>query len=93
MIFCKIFDNIASAATQIFKVLMLWIYRSPKLQTVLKTTNDLSNNLHNLPKRMDTSAPPNANYDILISIFQPRPDQQKVRWNIRAAIDCKFSCK
>lgn len=80
-----------TAATQIHKVLMMWIYRSSKLQSVLKTTNELSNNKHNFHRRMDTSAPPNANYDILISIFQPRPDQQKVRWDVHGAINCKFS--
>lgn len=55
-----------------------------KLQTVLSTRNE-----HSLPKRMDTSAPPNANYDILFSIFQPRSDQQKVRWDVRSAINSK----
>lgn len=81
-----IFDifNIILAATQIYKVLMLWIYRLPKLQLVLNARNE-----HSLPRRMDTSAPPNANYDILFSIFQPRPDQQKVRWDVRSAINSK----
>lgn len=40
-------------------------------------------------KHMDIGAPPSANYDILVSVFHPRPDQQKVRWNVRAAIESK----
>lgn len=87
---CYIIFIMTTAATQIYKVLTMWIYRFSKLQSVLKSTTELSNSQHShFPKRMETSAPPNANYDILISIFQPRPDQQRVRWDVRAAIDCK----
>lgn len=84
-----------SAATQIHRVLTVWIHRMAKLELVSKTTNTLRHHgeegnlkMHML-KHMDIGAPPSANYDILVSVFHPRPDQQKVRWNVRAAIDSK----
>lgn len=83
-----------SAATQIQRVLSVWIHRSAKLQLVGKTTNTLrhedNGNLKvQMLKHMDIGAPPSANYDVLVSVFHPRPDQQKVRWDVRAAIDSK----
>lgn len=35
------------------------------------------------------SVPPNSKYDILVSVFHPKPDQQKVHWNVRDAIESK----
>lgn len=78
------------AATQIHRVLMSWIYRVPKLRLVSKTTNNLRNNDGKMRRTMDASVPPNSKYDILVSVFHPRPDQQKVHWNVRAAIDGMF---
>lgn len=83
------------AATQIHRVLTVWIHRTAKLQLVSKTTNTLRHHgddgnlkMHML-QHMGIDAPPSANYDILVSVFHPRPDQQKVRWDVRAAIDSK----
>lgn len=38
----------------------------------------------------DNHIDPYPQYDVLISILNPRPDIQHVQWNIRSAIDCKF---
>lgn len=98
LISCKIIRIfiVFPAATQIHRVLAIWIHRLTKLQLVSKTTNTLRHKdngnlkMHML-KHMDIGAPPSANYDILVSVFHPRPDQQKVRWNVRDAIDSKNS--
>lgn len=83
--FLKFIYLIKLAATQIHRVLTQWIYRIPKLQSVTKTAH----NLHGR-KNVDSSAPPSANYDILVSVFHPRPDQQKVNWDVRTAIDSEL---
>lgn len=82
IVFLKLIYLIKLAATQIHRVLTQWIYRTPKLQSVTKTAH----NLHGR-RNLDSSAPPSANYDILVSVFHPRPDQQKVNWDVRTAID------
>ncbi|XP_031632221.1 GPI transamidase component PIG-S isoform X2 [Contarinia nasturtii] len=81
------FISSQTTATQIHRVLMQWIYRLPKLQSVLKTTQKLHDRKYKVQKKLENTTPPSAKYDILVSVFHPRPDQQKVRWNIRAAID------
>lgn len=66
-----------------------------KLQLVSKTTNTLrhhgddGNLKMRMLQHMGVGAPPSASYDVLVSVFHPRPDQQKIRWNVRAAIDSK----
>lgn len=73
------------AATQIYRVLKQWIYRLPKLQSVVKTAHRSHSR-----KNVESSAPPSKNYDILVSVFHPRPDQQKVNWDVRTAIDSEL---
>lgn len=70
---------------------MQWIYRVPKLRAVIETTQKLHDRKNKVQKKIDITAPPSAKYDILVSVFHPRPDQQKVRWGIRAAIDSKLN--
>lgn len=53
----------------------------------MRTTQKLHDRKNNLQKQLETSAPPSAEYDILVSVFHPMPDQQKVRWNVRSAIE------
>lgn len=36
------------------------------------------------------SAPPQPNYDVLISVLNPRPDLQKVHWNVRLAAESEL---
>ncbi len=38
---------------------------------------------------VDNNIDPYPQYDVLISILNPRPDIQNVQWNVRAAIECK----
>lgn len=66
---------------------MLWILRVPKLRSILRKSNSLQVRDGIVRKSRDTNDPPSAKYDILISIFHPRPDQQKVFWDVRSAID------
>lgn len=35
------------------------------------------------------SAAPDPKYEILVSVFNPRPDQQTVKWDVRGAIESK----
>lgn len=69
---------------------MLWILRVPKLRSILRKSNSLQVRDGIVRKTRDTNDPPSAKYDILISIFHPRPDQQKVFWDVRSAIDSKY---
>lgn len=39
---------------------------------------------------LHASAAPAPKYDILVSILNPRPDQQNVHWNVQAAIDGSY---
>lgn len=64
-----------------------------KLRLASKLAQSLQHNADIVKRNMDTSAPPSSRYDILISVFQPRPDQQNVRWDVRSAIDSKYQCK
>lgn len=78
------------AASQIHRILSLWIFRETKLKAILKMANvrrtagDRKTNLY-------TSAAPAAKYDILVSVFNPRPDQQNVQWDVRAAMEGSFT--
>lgn len=39
--------------------------------------------------RTEKDVTPSANYDLLISVLNPRPDMQKVIWDVRLAIESK----
>lgn len=69
---------------------MQWIYRLPKLQSAGKTTHNLQDRIDKLRKHVEISAPPSVKYDLLVSVFHPRPDQQKVLWDVRAAIESEL---
>lgn len=81
---------------------MLWIYREHKLRSVIEFAS-LNNRTNNGVRKRSAygSEPPSSKYEILVSVFNPRPDQQKVNWNVRAAIESKrdliftiwFNCK
>lgn len=82
------------AASQIYRVLMTWIYREHKLRSVIATAtnaNSLMADKDALRRNTYTSSPPHAKYDILISVFNPRPDQQRVHWNVRNAIESQYA--
>lgn len=85
---------IISAATQIYRVLTLWIYREHKLRSAIEfaSLNNRSNS-GGVRRSAYGSEPPSSKYEILVSVFNPRPDQQKVNWNVRAAIESKCSKK
>lgn len=85
-----IFFFFSIAAEQIYRVLRLWIYRDQKLRSTVEATIGFNNRSHTDTKRNAyISAPPSAKYDILVSVFNPRPDQQHVHWNVRTAMESK----
>lgn len=71
---------------------MQWILREPKLRSVLKMASTRPTIDKDVGK-VHASAAPSAKYDVLVSVFNPRPDQQTVNWNVRTAIDSKFMRK
>lgn len=69
--------------------MMQWIFREQKLRSVLAMAADRT--IKDIQTRtVQGSAAPSAKYDILVSVFNPRPDQQTVKWNVRAAIESKL---
>lgn len=69
---------------------MLWILREPKLRSILRKSSGIQVQDGIVRNARDSSAPPSAKYDVLISVFHPRPDQQKVYWDVRSAISSKL---
>lgn len=68
---------------------MQWILREPKLRSVLKMASTRPTNEKETQK-VHGSAAPSAKYDVLVSVFNPRPDQQTVNWNVLGAIESEF---
>lgn len=76
-----------TTAKQIHLMLQLWIYRTQKLRAIFQSTAATRNRTHTTIRHNGyLSAPPSANYDVLVSVFNPRPDQHKVHWNVRSAM-------
>lgn len=76
-----------TTAKQIHLMLQLWIYRTQKLRAIFQSTAASRNRSQSTIRYNGyLSAPPSANYDVLVSVFNPRPDQHKVHWNVRAAM-------
>lgn len=76
-----------TTAKQIHLMLQLWIYRNQKLRAIFESTA-ASRNREQSTRRYNgyLNAPPSANYDVLVSVFNPRPDQYKAHWNVRSAM-------
>lgn len=65
---------------------MQWILRESKLRSVLKMAS-IRSTIEKGARNSHGSAAPSAKYDILVSVFNPRPDQQTVVWNVQSAIE------
>lgn len=79
-----------TTAKQIHLVLQLWIYRNPKLRAIFQSTAASRNRTQTATvarRNAHISAPPSAQYDVLVSVFNPRPDQHNVHWNVRSAME------
>lgn len=72
------------ASLKIQHVLRTWIYQEYVLRQILE--NAKSAVPENKPKRTNNNAAPQ--YDVLISVLNPRPDLQNVEWDVRSATEC-----
>lgn len=69
------------ASTKIQQVLRSWILQEHKLRLIL-ANNDTNKRD---PRVRQTTLVPYPNYDILISVLNPKPSSQNVKWDVRQA--------
>lgn len=72
----------STAAEKIYKVICLWIVRDYKIRSILGQvkTFDGQQLRHNFP-------PPSPEYEVLLSVLNPRPDIQTLHWNVKQATE------
>ncbi|CRL06983.1 CLUMA_CG019975, isoform A [Clunio marinus] len=70
------------AIDRIYHVIRTWIVRDYKIRSILGQVMTLDGKQlrHNVP-------PPPPEYEVLISVLNPRPDLQTLHWNIKKASD------
>ncbi|XP_053686291.1 GPI transamidase component PIG-S [Sabethes cyaneus] len=78
------FISESATSVKIYQVLTSWILQEYKLKAILGSKNMQTSKVRQL--RLNT-APMQPHYDVLISVFNPRPDKQKVHWNVRLAAE------
>ncbi|XP_058812173.1 GPI transamidase component PIG-S-like isoform X1 [Topomyia yanbarensis] len=78
------FISESATSLKIYQVLSSWILQEYKLKAMLGPKDMQTSKVRQL--RLNT-APMQPNYDVLISVFNPRPDKQKIHWNVRAAAE------
>uniref|UniRef100_A0A182NLH8 uS12 prolyl 3-hydroxylase n=1 Tax=Anopheles dirus TaxID=7168 RepID=A0A182NLH8_9DIPT len=78
---------ISESATSLkaYQVLSSWILQEYKLKAILGS-RDVQQTTKGRQLRLN-SAPLQPQYEVLITVLNPRPDLQKVHWNARAAAD------
>lgn len=71
-----------TAAEKIYQVVCLWIVRDYKIRSILGQvkTYDGQQLRHNFP-------PPSPEYEVLLSLLNPRPDLQSLHWNVKQATE------
>ncbi|XP_059610001.1 GPI transamidase component PIG-S-like isoform X1 [Phlebotomus argentipes] len=69
-----------TTSTKIAQVLKTWIFQEFKIKSILNSRNNSKALRHK-------TAAPQSHYDILITIMNPRPDLQNVKWNVRYAAE------
>lgn len=79
------FMNPETTSSKIAQVLKMWIFQEFKIRSILSSRNNSQALRHK-------TAAPQSHYDILITVMNPRPDLQNVKWNVRYAADSKFRC-
>lgn len=67
-------------------VLRTWIYQEYLLRQIIDNAKSAVSEKKS--KRTNNNAAPQ--YDVLISVLNPRPDLQNVEWDVRAATECKI---
>lgn len=75
-----IFLSETASASKIHQVLRTFILREHKIKSILGMVRTFDGE----PLRHSV-APPSAEYEILISVLNPRPDLQQLHWNIKEA--------
>ena len=68
-------------------MLSSWLLQEYKLKAILGS-RDAQQTLMGRQLRLN-SAPLQAQYEVLITVLNPRPELQKVHWNARAAAESK----
>uniref|UniRef100_A0A2M4BID8 Putative gpi transamidase complex n=1 Tax=Anopheles marajoara TaxID=58244 RepID=A0A2M4BID8_9DIPT len=78
---------ISESATSLktYQVLSSWILQEYKLKAILGS-RDVQQTSKGRQLRLN-SAPLQPHYEVLITVLNPRPDLQKVHWNVRAAAE------
>uniref|UniRef100_A0A182Q707 GPI transamidase component PIG-S n=1 Tax=Anopheles farauti TaxID=69004 RepID=A0A182Q707_9DIPT len=79
---------ISESATSLkaYQVLSSWILQEYKLKAILGS-RDMQQTTKGLRQLRLNSAPLQSQYEVLITVLNPRPDLQKVHWNARAAAE------
>ncbi|XP_055676457.1 GPI transamidase component PIG-S-like isoform X1 [Lutzomyia longipalpis] len=65
-----------TSSIKIGHVLKTWIFQEFKILSILNSRNNSQAMRHK-------TAAPQSHYDILITVMNPRPDLQDVKWNVR----------
>ncbi|XP_055523531.1 GPI transamidase component PIG-S-like isoform X1 [Wyeomyia smithii] len=78
------FISESATTLKLYQVLTSWILQEYKLKAILGSKDMQTSKVRQL--RLNT-APMQPQYDVLISVFNPRPDKQKVHWNVRLAAE------
>lgn len=77
-----LFISDKSSSDKIYQVIRSWIVRDYKIRSILGQvkTFDGKQLRHNFP-------PPSPEYEVLVSVLNPRPDLQSLHWNVKKAIE------
>lgn len=77
-----IFISQKASSEKIYQVIRSWIVRDYKIRSILGQvkTFDGKQLRHNFP-------PPSPEYEVLVSVLNPRPDLQSLHWNVKKAIE------
>jgi GPI-anchor transamidase subunit S len=71
-----------SASLQIYHIIRQWIVRDYKIRSILGRIKTFEGK-----ELRHTYPPPSPEYDILISVLNPRPDIQTLNWNVKKATE------
>lgn len=77
-----LFISDKTSSDKIYQVIRSWIVRDYKIRSILGQvkTFDGKQLRHNFP-------PPSPEYEVLVSVLNPRPDLQLLHWNVKKAIE------
>ncbi|XP_053657836.1 GPI transamidase component PIG-S [Anopheles marshallii] len=79
------FISESASSLKAYQVLSSWILQEYKLKAILGS-RDAQQTMKGRQLRLN-SAPLQSQYEVLITVLNPRPELQKVHWNARAAAE------